>query len=136
MSTPNFNANFFTKIVSNFPCKYQNAHNWNSTAVKCIILKQVSIPAELFINNWFFNFFLIQINSQQKISSNKIKMPPKKSNNNNNNKKQIQKKSQKPRPRESQGEIPAESSSKARGSLGRTTDMEPNIPEGMLNFVI
>ena len=33
-------------------------------------------------------------------------MPPKKSNNNNNNNKQIQKKPQKPRPRESQGEIP------------------------------
>lgn len=62
-------------------------------------------------------------------------MPPKKSNNNNNNNKQIQKKPQKPRPREPQGETPAESSSKARGSLGRTTEVELNIPEGMLNFV-
>ena len=60
-------------------------------------------------------------------------MPPKKSNNNNNNNKQPQK--QPPRPREPQGETPAESSSKARGSLGRTTEVEPNIPEGMLNFV-
>ena len=63
-------------------------------------------------------------------------MPPKKSNNNNNtNKKQIQKKPQKSRPREPQGETPAESSFKTRGSLGRTTEVEPNIPEGMLNFV-
>jgi hypothetical protein len=61
-------------------------------------------------------------------------MPPKKPNNNNNNKKQPQKQPPK-RPREPQGETPAESSSKARGSLGRTTEVEPNIPEGMLNFV-
>jgi hypothetical protein len=61
-------------------------------------------------------------------------MPPKKTNNNNNNKKQPQKQPPK-RSREPQGETPAESSSKARGSLGRTTEVEPNIPEGMLNFV-
>jgi hypothetical protein len=62
-------------------------------------------------------------------------MPPKKPNNNtNNNKKQPPKQLPK-RPREPQGETPAESSSKARGSLGRTSEVELNIPEGMLNFV-
>ena len=65
-------------------------------------------------------------------------MPPKKQNNNNNNNKQPQKQPPKQppkQPREPQGEIPAESSFKARGSLGRTTEVELNIPEGMLNFV-
>jgi len=60
-------------------------------------------------------------------------MPPKKQNNNNNNK-QPQKQLPK-QPREPQGETPAESSSKARGSLGRTTEVKLNIPKGMLNFV-
>ena len=61
-------------------------------------------------------------------------MPPKKQNNNNNNNKQPPKPPQNQlpkRPREPQGETPAESSSKARGSLGRTTEVEPNIPEGI-----
>ena len=61
-------------------------------------------------------------------------MPPKKQNNNNNNNKQPPKPPQKllpKRPREPQGETPAESSFKARGSLGRTTEVEPNIPEGI-----
>ena len=62
-------------------------------------------------------------------------MPKKSNNNNNTNKKQIQKKTQKPRPREPQGKTLGESSSKPRGSLDRTTDVELNIPEGMLNFV-
>ena len=65
-------------------------------------------------------------------------MPPKKQNNNNNNNKQLSKQPPKQppkRPREPQGEIPAESSSKARGFLGRTTKVELNISEGMLNFV-
>ena len=60
-----------------------------------------------------------------------------KNTNNNNNKlapKKIQKQPLK-RPREPQGETPGESS-KPRGSLGRMTDVEPNIPKGMLNFVI
>ena len=60
-------------------------------------------------------------------------MPSKKQNNNNNNNKQPQKQLPK-RSRESQGETPTKSS-KARGSLGRITEVKPNIPKGMLNFV-
>ena len=61
-------------------------------------------------------------------------MLPKKQNNNNNNNKQPQKQPSK-QSREPQGKTPAESSSKTRGSLGRTTEVELNIPEGILNFV-
>ena len=61
-------------------------------------------------------------------------MPSKKQNNNNNNNKQPQKQPPK-QLREPQGETPAKSFFKARGSLGRTTEVEPNIPKGMLNFV-